>query len=347
MLSPSEIIDAMSMGVVNSLDSKYTYYMSAEDYSSFVESMDGNYSGIGATVTQLETGAYQLVSVIENGPAAKAGLQADDIIISVDGVDASTFKSTQDLANVVKGADGSTVTLVINRSGKDMTFAIVRAQVVAEHVHVRMVDSFTGYMNITEFASNLPEQFQAGMQSLLDQGATQVIFDLRGNPGGSAQAVIDVLDMLLPEGIIATTRGRENGQPVNETWTSDANMMVPETMKYAILVNRNTASASELFSGVLRDYGKATLVGETTYGKGSGTRTFTLSDGSAANITIFNYYLPKGDLIEGKGLTPEIPADSVSAEFRSIPLYKLTVEQDPALKAALDYLTQNEAMYAR
>ncbi len=347
VLSPSEIIDAMSEGVINSMDSQYTYYMSSEDYSAFAESMSGNYSGIGATVTQLETGAFQIVSVIENGPAARTGLLPDDIILSVDGVDASTFASTQELASVVRGEDGSTVNLVISRDSQEMPFAIVRAQVVAEHVYVRMLDEITGYLNITDFATNLPEQFQAGLQSLLDQGATQIVFDLRGNPGGSAQAVVEVLDMLLPEGIVATTRGREDGKVVSEAWESGPEMLVPESMKYAILVNRNTASASELFSGALRDYGKAVLVGETTYGKGSGTRTYTLRDGSAANITIFNYYLPKGDLIEGIGLTPEIPADNISAEFRSIPLYRLTPEQDPALQAALDYLNQSEAMYAK
>ncbi len=337
VLSPKEVLDAMTEGVANSMDSQYTYYMSTEDYQAFVESMQGNYSGIGATVTRLNDGTYQIISVIENGPAAKAGLQAQDIVLEVNGQSAADYPSTQELAGQVRGEQGTTVRILILRDGEEQLFEIVRGRVEVEHIQTRMMDDTVGYMHITEFASNLPPQFEAGLQELLDQGAEEIIFDMRGNPGGSADAVVAILDQLLPEGVIATTRGRADGEAVSESWMSDAEMMVPESMRYAILVNRYTASAAELFSGALRDYGEAVLIGETTFGKGSGTRTFVLKDGSAANITIFNYYLPKGDMIEGEGLTPEIPADSIDPEFLPIPQYQLTPEQDPALQEALDY----------
>lgn len=344
VLSPSEVIEAMTEGVVNSMDSKYTYYMTSEDFQSFTESMSGNYSGIGATVTMLDNGSFELVSVLENGPAAANGLLPGDIIVSVDGRSAEEFTNTTELATSVKGPDGTTVKLVIWREGEEIPFSIVRARVTVELIQTRMIDEITGYMQITEFAETLPLQFKVGLQELLDQGASQIIFDMRNNPGGSAQALIETLDLLLPEGIIATTRGRQDGEIETETWTSDAEMMVPEDMRYAILVNGGTASAAELFSGALRDYDKAVLIGETTYGKGSGTRTFRLNDGSALNVTIFNYYLPKGEMIEETGLAPQIETEPVSLEFRSTPVYRLTPEQDPSLKAALEYFAKLDSL---
>ncbi len=339
VLSPSEIIEAMGIGLANSMDSKYTYYLSREDVQAFMESLEGNYSGIGATVSQdQETKLYSIVSVVAKGPAEKAGLQAGDVIFAIDGQAAEQFANVQELANRVRGEKGSKVRMTIIRDGKQVDVTLTRAQVEVEFIHTRMLNDSVGYMQITEFSNNLIEPFKKGLDELLKAGAKDIVFDLRNNPGGSAESVVKVLDQLLPEELLVTIKGRENGKPYTRTWESGPDRMVPDDMRYAILVNGNSASASELFSGVLRDHGKAVLVGEKTYGKGSGTSLYTMDDGSGINVTIFNYYLPSGELIEGKGLLPDIPAEAVDPKHQATPLYKLEPKDDDALTKAIKSL---------
>lgn len=340
VLSDSELIEAMSEGVANAMDSKYTYYQSPEEFQSFHDSMAGNYSGIGATVSLREDGAFELISIAEDGPASKAGLLAGDIVTAVDGKDVTAYKTPAQLAADVKGEDGTQVKLTIYRDGESMDFSVIRGRVQVKHVRWRMLDDKTGYLYMSEFAETVPEQFKAGLKDLLKEGAEQIVFDMRGNPGGSKDAVVSCLDMLLPEAVIATARGRYGGKPYTDVWKSSAGSLIPEDMPLAVLINGGTASAAELFSGCLRDYDRAVLIGEKSYGKGSGMNTWSLSDHSAVTITTFNYYLPKGDMIEGDGLEPHIKAEPVSKEYRRVLQYELTPEQDPGLKAALDYFAK-------
>lgn len=199
-----------------------------------------------------------------------------------------------------------------------------------------MLNDELGYLQVTSFTNDLYQDFKAGVDSLVKMGAKNIVFDLRNNPGGSAQTVHDMLDYLLPETDLVVEKGRRNGSSYEEVWTSDANMGVPEDMKYVILVNENSASASELFSGTLRDLGKAYLIGETTYGKGSGTVTFSLRDGSAINVTIFRYYLPSGYSVEDVGLDPDQEV-KLSDEALLHNIRTLLVKDDAPLRAAIEY----------
>ena len=339
VLSPSEIIEAMSEGVLDSLESPYTYYLSSEEYSDFIESISGNYSGIGAGVRQEDDGAYVIQEVYENSPAEKAGLKVGDEIIKVNDVAAESFEDPSKLAEAVRGKKGTNVILTVLRDGKEEPVKVTRGDVLREVVHVRMLNNEVGYMHIAEFTENLPEQFEAGIKELNNKGAKEIVFDLRFNPGGSAKAVQDVLDMLLDETTLASIKGRDDGESYTKVWKSEDGKLVSDDMHYAILVNEATASASELFSGSLRDNGKAIIIGQTTFGKGSGTRTQTLVDGSAANITVFNYFLPNGDLIEGEGLKPDVETDGLDLDLlKEHKIYELTVSQDQDLKAALKAL---------
>ncbi len=343
-LSDQEILAAINKGLPDSLGDPYTYYLSAEDYQGLQESLSGHYSGIGATVSQATDGTLEVIEVQENGPAYEAGVMAGDIPVEVDGESVEDLDSASELADKIKGEAGTAVTVKFYRpsTGKYLTMTMTRQDITTEVVSYRMLDADTGYLKISSFTTNLFEQFKAGVDSLTQDGATEMVIDLRNNLGGDAQAVIDCLDYLLPEGEVARINGRSDGQAYTQEWTSDASMGVSEDMHYAILMNNNTASASELFSGCLRDWNKAVLVGEQSYGKGSGTTTIQLSDGSAVNVTIFRYVLPGGEEIEGTGLTPDYPV-SLSDEASQQPLSQLPEAEDSQLQQAIAALQLQDA----
>lgn len=337
-LTDEEILEAVIKGLPSNLDSPYTYYMTPEDFEAMNESIEGEYSGIGASVQMVEPGIYEIVEPTPKSPADEAGLKPGDRFIKVNDIEAHTFPTVADLANAVKGETGSKVKLELFRpsSGETLTVELERKPIVSHPVNFRMLEDDLGYMQIREFSLNLPEEFQVGMRQLIADGAKSVVFDMRNNPGGAAAAATKVLDYLLPKGTIATVKGRQDGQETHYEWTSDDAMFVPEDMKFIILVNRNSASASELFTGSLRDWDKAHIIGEQTFGKGSGTVAFKLKDGSAVNVTIFNYYLPKGELIEGVGIAPHEEV-SLSEEAQTKIISELTLEEDSQLQAAIDY----------
>ncbi|MDI9469467.1 MAG: S41 family peptidase [Bacillota bacterium] len=340
-LSDADLLNALAVGVASGIDNPYTYYLSKDELESMNESMSGSYAGIGATVTMNRGGFIEVLEVVPDGPADKAGVQAGDIPIIVDGENVEEYQDVSALAALVKGPEGTDVAISFYRPSeqRQIDMVITRAIIQTEAVSHRMLTRQIGYLRITQFldARALVPQFTAAVDHLLGQGAKRIVFDLRNNPGGDAAAVIGALDYLLPEGEIARIRGRADGRPDEEVWRSDAQMAVPKEMHYAILLNENSASASELFAGCLHDWEKAVLIGQQTYGKGSGTRYFMLPDGSAINVTVFRYYLPSGDSVEGDGLEPDFVV-SLSEEASYKPLVQLTEEEDTQLAAAIDYL---------
>jgi carboxyl-terminal processing protease len=338
-VTDAQLLEAMAQGAVNELGNRYTMYLSAENYKQLTDSLSGNYSGIGAFVGLNKDGLVEITEVVAGSPAEAAGIQIGDLIIEVDGKDVTGLNDTSAVAALVRGKEGTTVNLGIYRPSTKATIKIdvVRKKISTTNVTFKMLASTVGYVRVREFSNNTASAFQAAMGNLQAQGARSIVFDLRNNPGGLATEVTAMLDYLLPEAVIATLKGRNNGQPFDESWTSDKNMGVPADMQYAIITNSFTASASELFSGCLHDLGKARLFGEQTFGKGSGTITVPLDDGSAIILTNFLYYLPNGESIEGTGIAPDVEiALPDAAAGKSIDT--LTLEQDTQLKAALDYL---------
>ena len=338
-LTDEQLLDAMVSGLADNLGNPYTFYLDKENYTLWQESLNGVYFGIGASVIVNKDGFVQISSVVSGGPADLAGLKTGDVLVTVDGEDITSLKDTNVIATRVKGAEGTTVKIGIHRpsTGTDIDLSIVRARIVSDPVRSMMLLDGIGYIQIKEFSEGLDVEFRAAVKDLIAQGATSFVFDLRNDPGGSAVEVTGMLDFLLPYGEIASIKGRQDGKAFDESWTSDSKTGVPDTMRYAILVNGYTASASELFSGCLRDFGKAWLIGTQTFGKGSGTMTYALSDGSAVNVTTFRYYLPSGVCIEGEGLAPdqivELPEAVANLSVEEIPR-----DQDDQLKAAIVYL---------
>ena len=337
-LSAAELLNAMAEGMPNQMDSIHSYSMTAEEYAQMLESQSGDYSGIGATIQEKRNGSgMEIIEIIENSPAAATDLKVGDIFVAIDGEELTSKDNISDVASRVRGPGGTEVEITIYRPSANQEYLrIVRGTVQVVNLRHRMLTDDLGYMSIHSFTNNLFPEFKDGIDQLVAAGAKNIIFDMRNNPGGSARTVEDMLDYLLPETDLVTEKGRQNGREYEEIWRSGASMGVPADMKYAILVNENSASASELFSGTLRDLGKAYLIGETTYGKGSGTVTYVLSDGSAVNVTIFRYYLPSGFCLEDVGLEPD-QVSKLSDEALLHNLRTLLVKDDAQLQAAIRY----------
>lgn len=335
----TELIEVMMLGLIEQMDSPYTIYMTPESRQEGLDAMSGEYVGIGATVMQQDDGDYVFVDIIPGSPAEEAGLQGGDVIVSVNGEDVSTFEDVNQLAMHVRGEEGTTVTLVLIRalSKEKESVDVVRRPITNASVRWKMVADGIGYIQVTEFSLHASENFERTVMEVMDEGAQHIVIDLRDNSGGYADECVNMLDVLLPPQDVVTIRGREDGKEYEEKWSTTTAALVPDSMTYVILLNEYSASASELFSGVLRDLGKATLVGEQTYGKGVGTLTWDLEDKSAIQITTFEYFLPKGESIHGVGIVPDYEVSlSPEAEAKAISL--LTLEEDTQLQKALEIL---------
>ena len=339
-LTDAELVEAMYAGLLDEMDSPYTFYLDQEEYSAMQDSMQGEYSGIGAQVSKQDD-LYLISDIFDDSPAAQAGLRIGDRFVSVNGKSVSDFTDVTSLAAEVRGSSGSTVTVEVFRPSDNQTYTleVTRGKVENANLKSELLSPEVGYIRILEFNSGVADNFIKAIDAFKEQGVQSIIFDVRNNGGGYVFEVTKMLDYLLPAGTLAVAKGRADGQDYEEDWTSKAKSGVPEEWKYAILINKYSASASELFSGCLRDYDKAVLIGEQSFGKGVGTITRELTDGSALQITNFHYYLPNGDCVDGEGLKPQIEV-SLDKELAGLPLGQLDHAEDTQLQTALTYIQE-------
>lgn len=306
-----DIENGIYKGLMAGLGDIYTGYYTPEEYASFMESSNGSYSGIGAVLSQnYSTGIISVVRAFAGSPAEEAGLQTDDILYMVEGEEV-TGKDLSLVVTDLKGEEGTEVHISILRGTDVLELTLVRRSIEVPTVEYRMMEDQIGYIAITEFDDVTDEQFLAAMDELESQGMTKLIIDLRNNGGGLVDVTCTILDRLLPEGLIVYTEDK-NGNRQEEY--SDAENYFAGDM--AVLVNGNSASASEIFAGAIKDYGVGTLIGTQTFGKGIVQSLFPLSDGSAVKITVSRYYTPAGNNIHEVGITPDIilEADTESEE---------------------------------
>lgn len=298
-----DLINAIYKGMFESLD-EYSDYYTEEEYQHLLEQeVTGSFSGIGATLQQdSKTKQVTVVSVQEDSPAEKAGLKAGDIVIEADGYQASDMELSEFVEHV-HGEEGTVVHMVIQREGQsgELEFDITRSQVETQTVSSDMLDDRIGYLKITEFTNNTPKQFEAAIQELEDQDMQGLVVDLRNNPGGMLSAVTDILDDILPEGMIVYTEDRAGNRQEYRS-TDDEVLSVPIT----VLVNENSASASEIFAGAIKDRDYGTLIGTKTFGKGIVQGIQEFSDKTAVKLTTSRYYTPNGTCIQGKGIEPDV-----------------------------------------
>ena len=300
-----DVRDAIYEGALSGLGDPYSVYYTADDYKDLQITTSGNYYGIGAALAQnANTMEVTVSKVYEGTPAEKAGLLDGDQILKVDDIEATSMELSNLVKNI-RGEEGTTVHLQVYRASTKETFEVdvERANVDLPSVSYEMLDDGVGYIQISEFQSNTAKQFRSAVKDLKHQDMKGMIVDVRSNPGGLITSVVDILDQILPEGTVVYT---EDKYGKREDYTSDSNCL---KLPIAVLVNENSASASEIFAGAIKDYNYGTLIGTKTFGKGIVQTVYPLEDGDAIKITTAKYYTPKGNYIHKVGIEPDIEVE--------------------------------------
>ncbi len=312
------LVEGMYGGMVDGLDDIYSCYYTAEEYTEMSEETEGRYKGIGVVMQQDEDGTVTLIRIYEGGPGEKAGLLAGDILYTVDDEEV-TGMDLSEVAALVRNEETDTAQLTVVRDGEFLDFDIPKEEVEVPVVSYEMLDDGIGYLAIYEFTSVAFDQYLEAYQDLKSQDLDGLIVDLRDNPGGLLDSVCDILETFLPEGIIVYTEDK-NGNREDRTCDGESPIDIP----LAVLVNGNTASASEIYAGAVQDYGVGTIVGTTTYGKGVVQSIRSLDDGSAVKLTVANYYTPLGNNINHKGITPDVEVEQPEDSEEDVQLEEAT-----------------------
>jgi len=325
-IDETQLLDSISEGFAYGTGDIYADYYTAKDYSELKDDLNGKVVGIGVSCTKDTEGYARIVTVYPDSPAEISGLAEGDQIVKIAGLDVLTDYTNA--LNAIKGDAGTTVTLTYRRAGEDTEVEITRRKITVPSVESEMLDDNIAYIKITDFSTSTVNQFESAIGSALDKKAEGIIFDIRNNGGGTMKSAAQMLDMLLPEGPVVSSTDK-NGE-TKVVYTSDS---AEVTTPMVVLVNKNTASAAELFAAALRDYEKAKLVGVNTYGKGVMQDIYPLSDGSAIKITTAKFNPPVSENFDGVGLKPDFVVE-LSAEQEKL-WYELDSTTDTQLIKAI------------
>lgn len=303
-IDTDKLAEGIYSGYTSALGDKYTVYYDEDETKALMESTSGTFSGVGATLTKdADTGYATIVNVYEDSPAEKAGLKAGDILEKIDDHEVGD-EQLDTVVSWIKGEKGTEVKITVLRDGEELELTATRDTIEVKTVSYEMKENQIGYIRVSEFDTVTYDQFKEALDDLENQGMQGLIVDLRNNPGGSLDTVTNMLRLLLPEGTIVSTKDK-NGK--KDEITCDGTHEFKKPM--AVLVNQYSASASEIFSGAVQDYGTAKIVGVTTYGKGVVQQLMDLGDGTCLKVTIAEYYTPNGRSINGKGVEPDVEVE--------------------------------------
>ena len=300
-----ELYQAAIAGMVNSLNDPYSEYFSKEDFESFSEDMDGNYVGVGMSIDKKKGEPLVVVSPFIGSPASKAGMKIGDKVIKVDNKDIIALTST-DAVKLLKGEKGTKVVLDVIREGTKGTFKveIIRDEIKLEFVESKMLDNKVGYVSLLRFGNNTGQEIEAHIKKLQAQGMKSLIFDLRSNPGGSLGEAQDISSLFIKQKLVVLLKYKDGSKKeYNRTFQNLGDFPL------VVLVNGGSASASEIVTGALKDYKRALIIGEKTFGKGIVQQIIPIGDGEAIKLTIAQYFTPKGNYIHEKGIEPDIKVE--------------------------------------
>lgn len=325
-----QLQDAAAHAMVDALGDRWSYYIPKEQYDAYVEDKNNSYVGIGVTIQEAENG-YLVLRVNKDSPAHQAGILAEDIIIAVDGQSVAEL-SADEGKNLVRGPEGTDVEITVLRAGEEISFVMTRRTVKAVVATGTMLDGNIGLVRIENFNANCHKETMAAIDTLLEQGATALIFDVRFNGGGYKREMVNILNELLPEGPLFRSEYYTGETDVDE---SDADCL---EIPMVVLINDQSISAAEFFAAALWEYDWAILVGQQTVGKGHYQETYLLSDGSAVGVSTGRYTTPNGVDLEGVGLTPDIIVEVDEETYARIYAQTLDPMADPQIIAAINAL---------
>lgn len=322
-IDEDELSDEILKGYVKGLGDEYSRYLTPEEYQNELSESAGELVGLGLTLTQDESGYIRIVEILEDSPVNDSNLSPGDIITYVDGTDV-LVAGFEESIEAMQGQAGTEITITVRRDGIDRDMTFVRRAIEVQTVSYEMLSGNIGYIKIDSFKKNTPSQFIDALEYLSSNGAQGLLFDVRDNSGGLVTALEDCVDPLLPEGVAATAEYKD-GRSETLVYSDDSELDLPMT----VLVNGNTASAGELFAAVLKDFGKAELVGEKTYGKGVMQITTPFSDGSAVVLTVAEYKTAFSDCYNGVGITPDYVVDESADEQynKAVEVIRLAIAQ--------------------
>jgi len=322
-----QIVYTAIQGSLRSLDDDYTAFLEPSVAAIVEEDATGEFQGIGAFVDMNEDGRLVIVHPFDGSPAEDAGLLAGDLVLEVDGISTSG-KTLYEIISLIRGPEESEVTLLVYRETVSEPFEIVvrRERIEIPIVESELRDDGIGYLRLNEFSATAADLTESGLRDLIDQGATAIVFDLRQNPGGWLDQAIDVSDIFLDKGTVAIERFSDGSEQRFDSSSGD----IGEDIPLVVLIDRGSASASEIVAGALQDRERAVLIGEQTFGKGSVQRPFTLSDGSELRVTVARWFTPNNRAIHGEGLPADIEVPWPDEE--------LGPDEDPQLERAVEYL---------
>ncbi len=324
--------DAAAAAMVNATGDRWSYYISADAYEEYAEKMANAYVGVGITILQQEDNAgFLIMEVTAGGPAEAAGLEVDDVLIQVEDTDVRAMDAQQ-VRDLVRGKEGTFVRMTVLRKEEPVTFSVERRKVQTPVAAGEMVAEDIGLVTIENFDDRCAKETIGIIESLLEQGAKKLIFDVRNNPGGYAHELVAVLDYLLPEGDLFRAVSYDGEESVDK---SDADCLA---IPMAVLVNGESYSAAEFFAAAMQEYEAAVVVGQQTCGKGYFQTTIHLNDGSAVSLSVGKYYTPKGVSLADVGVSPDRIVETDEETEAQIYYGRLDAKDDPYVKAAVELL---------
>ncbi|MDD4493208.1 MAG: S41 family peptidase [Eubacteriales bacterium] len=330
-----ELVEGAAAGMAASLGDPYTVYLSKDDMKFFNERSEGNYVGIGVTVHEDDDGILSVVEAYEGSPAKEAGIKTGDKIIEVDGTDTTKIEDSDVVISMIRGEENTKVKITVFRpeEEKQISFSIMRKRIKIVNVTSKVISGGIGYINLKMFDGESDKYFRNNLDELLEQNIRGLIIDVRDNPGGSYDQVVNIVDRLVPKGVIVYTEDRNENRQYE--YSDETELEIP----LVILINGNSASASEILAGAVKDHKKGTLIGTTTFGKGLVQAVIDLTDGSGLKFTVARYFTPNGICIQDIGVEPDIKVE-LDEKYQYYPVSEVPVEDDLQLKRAIELINK-------